>query len=137
VVRDVLASVLLLSGVGFALLAGIGLQQFDDVFARIHAATKAITLGLVLVLAGAALRVDEPGDVAKLGLVAVLQFLTAPVAAHMVGRAAYRAGTELSEHTVVDELGEALASRRVEDDARSDAGPSALGADEGTGPDRD
>lgn len=128
-VADVLAAILLLGGVSFTLLAGIGLQQFEDVFARIHAATKAITLGLLLILAGTALRVENRGDIAKLALVACLQFLTAPVSAHMVGRAAYRAGTELSTKTVVDELGDTLARRAVEDPTPPDAGPAALGND--------
>lgn len=102
--RTIVASALLLSGSALALVAGIGLQRFPDVFARMHAATKPATLGLVLVLAGTALRVDRPGEVAKLALVVALQFVTAPVGAHMVGRAAYRAGTELSAGTVIDDL---------------------------------
>lgn len=116
-VLDVISGALLLTGAGFCLLAGIGLQRFDDVFARMHAATKAVTLGLLLITAGAALHVDDPGDRAKLALVAVLQLLTAPVAAHMVGRGSYRSGTELSPATVLDEL------------AGVDDGPD----DEGTG----
>ncbi len=101
---DAAAAVLILTGVALGIGAGLGLQRFPDVFARMHAATKPATLGLVLVLTGAALRVEESGDVAKLLLVVVLQFVTAPVGAHMVGRAAYRAGTELSPATSCDEL---------------------------------
>ncbi len=101
---DAVAAVLILTGVALGIGAGLGLQRFPDVFARMHAATKPATLGLVLVLTGAALRVEESGDVAKLLLVVVLQFVTAPVGAHMVGRAAYRAGTELSPATSCDEL---------------------------------
>ncbi len=107
---DVIAAALILAGVGLSLLAGIGLQRFPDVFARMHAATKPATLGMILVLAGAGLRVGDRGDVAKLVLAAALQFVTAPVAMHMVGRAAYRAGTELSPGTTVDELGESGAA---------------------------
>ena len=102
--RDIAASVLLLSGVAFVLLAAIGLQRFPDVFARMHAATKAATLGLVLVLGGTGLRVESAGDVSKLALVGILMFVTAPIGAHMVGRAAYRSGTELNPNTVIDEL---------------------------------
>jgi multicomponent Na+:H+ antiporter subunit G len=102
--RDFAAAVLLLSGVAFVLIAAIGLQRFPDVFARMHAATKAATLGLVLVLAGTGLRVESAGDVSKLALVGILMFVTAPIGAHMVGRAAYRSGTELHPNTVIDEL---------------------------------
>ncbi|MDP8987323.1 MAG: monovalent cation/H(+) antiporter subunit G [Actinomycetota bacterium] len=106
-VGDAVAAVLIVAGVALSLLAGIGLQRFPDVFARMHSATKPATLGLILVLAGTGLRVDNRADLAKLVLVAALQFVTAPVAMHMVGRAAYRAGTELSPTTTVDELGQA------------------------------
>ena len=103
-VVDVISAVLLLTGVGFTLLAALGLQRFDDVFARIHAATKASTLGLVLVLVAVGLQIETKGDIAKLVLVVALQFFTAPVGAHMVGRAAYHAGGLLDRRTVLDEL---------------------------------
>jgi multicomponent Na+:H+ antiporter subunit G len=100
----VFSGVLMVSGAALALIAGIGLQRFDDVFARMHAATKPATLGVALVLVGAALQVPDPGDVAKLLLVVVLQFLTAPVGSHLIGRAAYRSGTEVSDQMAADEL---------------------------------
>ncbi|HEX2178304.1 MAG TPA: monovalent cation/H(+) antiporter subunit G [Actinomycetota bacterium] len=102
--RELAAAALLLSGVAFVLIAAIGLQRFPDVFARMHAATKAATLGLVLVLAGTGLRVESADDLSKLALVGILMFVTAPIGAHMVGRAAYRSGTELNPGTVIDEL---------------------------------
>jgi multicomponent Na+:H+ antiporter subunit G len=98
------AAVLILTGVAFSLLGAVGLQQFPDVFARIHVATKPVTLGIASLLIGAALVMPEPRASAKLLLVGALQFITAPVAAHMVGRAAYRSGRELSPQTAVDEL---------------------------------
>ena len=101
---EVVAAVFILVGVGFTLLGALGLQQFPDVFARMHAVTKPVTLGLGLLLVGAAVHMPDPSDTTKLLLAAVVQFLTAPVSAHMVGRAAYRAGTELSPETSVDEL---------------------------------
>lgn len=101
---DVLAGVLMLLGALLAVIAGIGLQRFPDVFARMHAATKPATLGLALVLVGAALRIPDGDAVVKLLLVVVLQFVTAPIGSHLVGRATYRAGTEMSEQTAIDEL---------------------------------
>ncbi len=103
---DVLSAVLLLSGVALALIAGLGLVRFPDVFSRMHAATKPTTLGVLLVTVGAALQVDSGDDRVKLLLVAAFQFLTAPVAAHMIGRAAYRTGAGAREELVVDELAE-------------------------------
>lgn len=101
---DVVSSFLLLTGVALAVLAGLGLVRFPDVFSRMHAATKPATLGLLLVMLGAALRQDSGSNATKLLLVAAFQFLTAPVAAHMIGRAAYRSGTGDLEGLVVDEL---------------------------------
>lgn len=97
------AACLLLSA-AFVLLAALGLWRFDDVFSRIHAATKATTLGVLLVVAGAALRVEASGDIMRLLLAAILQFISAPVAGHMLGRAAYWAGTPLARDTAVDHL---------------------------------
>lgn len=100
---EVLSGIMMLIGAALALIAGIGLQRFDDMFARMHAATKPATLGLALVLGGAALQVPDTGNVAKLLLVILLQFITAPVGSHLIGRAAHRAGTELGP-VEVDEL---------------------------------
>jgi len=98
------AAVLLLSGTVFALTGAIGLQRFPDVFARMHAATKPVTLGLAFMLLGAALVKDDVASSVKLLLAAALQFVTAPVGAHMIGRAAYRDGRQLGPDYQVDEL---------------------------------
>jgi multicomponent Na+:H+ antiporter subunit G len=113
---DIVVAALLLAGVLLALLAAVGLQQFDDVFARMHAATKPATLGLVLILVATALRLSDGDDIAKLLLVVVLQFITAPVGAHMVGRATFRAGTELSARTQIDEVAMEMLGLRQRDE---------------------
>jgi multicomponent Na+:H+ antiporter subunit G len=104
---DVVASVSILLGVALFVVAGIGLHRFDDVYARMHVATKPSTLGLLLVLAGAGLRVQQGGDIAKLALVAGLQLITAPMAAHIIGRAAHRARVPMSPTVTADDLAEA------------------------------
>jgi multicomponent Na+:H+ antiporter subunit G len=114
-VRDVIAAVLILSGCALGLLGGLGVLRLPDVFARMHAATKPPTLGLVLVALGAMLRVDELADVTLLVLVVMLQFLTAPVGAHLVGRAAYDSGGLLSPETAVDDLADAPADAEADD----------------------
>jgi len=108
---DVVTSLLLLASVGFVLLACVGLYRFDDVFSRIHAATKATTLGVILVAAATALALRDPGDTAKLAIAAVLQMISAPVTAHVIGRAAYWSGGELSPETVVDQLADRAPGR--------------------------
>lgn len=122
---DVVSAVLMLSGVALALVAALGLVRFPDVFSRMHAATKPATLGLLLVCVGAALVLDEGGDRAKLLLVAAFQFVTAPVAAHMVGRAAYGADEGALQDLVVDELRDAPAESPP--DAAGEARPGPQG----------
>jgi multicomponent Na+:H+ antiporter subunit G len=108
-VIEVVASLLMLTGGALAIIAATGLHRFGDVFARMHAATKPATLGLILILVAAVLVVPGPGPAAKLILVILLQFITAPVGAHLVGRAAFRVGTELSPETSFDELSSPIA----------------------------
>jgi multicomponent Na+:H+ antiporter subunit G len=64
-----------------------------------HAAAKPVSLGIVLLLAGAALRVQGVHDVLEIVLIAAFQLVTTPIAAHMLGRAAFRAGEPLDLRT--------------------------------------
>ena len=110
---DVIASILILGGALLTLIAGIGQLRSDDLFVRMHAATKPATLGWVLVVGGAVMAIPSWSVVTKLVLALALQFLTVPVGAHLVGRAAYRVRSarpdrERSEQLVIDELGEKL-----------------------------
>jgi len=98
----VASSVLLLLGTFLAMLAGIGVMRLHDVFARLHAATKPSSLGILLVCSGAALTVVEVTAITQLIAVVFLQFFTAPVGAHLVGRAAYASGL-LGSRTIIDE----------------------------------
>jgi multicomponent Na+:H+ antiporter subunit G len=102
--RDVVAGALLIAGSSLALVAGIGIARFPDLYARMHAATKPATLGLALCAAGAAMAVTDLSDTARLALLVGLQFLTAPVGAHLIGRAAYPTPGILGRFNVIDEL---------------------------------
>ena len=86
---DLLAGSLAVLGAAFVLLAAVGVLRFGDLYSRMHAATKASTLGIVLVSIAGAVRLDDGRS--KLVLAAIIIFVTAPVASHLVGRAAYRA----------------------------------------------
>ncbi|GAA2714392.1 monovalent cation/H(+) antiporter subunit G [Micromonospora olivasterospora] len=89
---DWLGGACLVAGGLLSLAAGIGVLRFPDVLDRLHAATKPQVLGVLLLLAGLALRLRTSADLGMILLVAVFQLATAPVAAQMVGRAAYRSG---------------------------------------------
>jgi multicomponent Na+:H+ antiporter subunit G len=101
---DAVAGACLIAGALLSLAAGVGLLRFPDLLARMHSATKPQVLGLLLILTGAALRLQNTIDVTTLVLVGLFQLATAPVSAHMVGRAVYRAGHIRSDSLVVDEL---------------------------------
>ncbi|MEV4629145.1 monovalent cation/H(+) antiporter subunit G [Micromonospora sp. NPDC049523] len=106
-VADLLSAAFLVAGALLSLAAGIGVVRFPDVLSRMHAATKPQILGLLLILIGVGLRLRTGADIATLVLVGVFQLATAPVAAQMVGRAAYRAGRHRSDLLVTDELADA------------------------------
>ena len=98
--------VLVLAALGtlLMLIAGLGLVRMPDLPTRMHASSKAGTLGAALVMVAVALHFGG-GVAVRALLVSLFLFLTAPVASHLLARAAYRAGVPLSEETVVDELG--------------------------------
>lgn len=99
-----LAEALLVVGAGWSVLAAVGVNRFDDVFARMHAATKTTTLGVLLVMLGASLELGGL-DGAKLVLAAILLLLTAPIGAHLVGRAVHEnRGTAPMHIDRLDEL---------------------------------
>jgi len=103
------ASICFLLGCALTLIAAIGVLRFPDLLSRMHAATKPQVLGLVFTMVGLAISLGSSQLTWKLMLVVAFQFLTAPVAAHMVGRAGYRTGKVREDLLVVDELTEDLA----------------------------
>jgi multicomponent Na+:H+ antiporter subunit G len=84
--------------------------RFRDVPTRLHAATKPQVLGLILICLAIALSLRSLPAVAFLVPIVLIQFATAPLSAHMVGRQAYRNGTIDERSLYVDELAE---SRRT------------------------
>jgi multicomponent Na+:H+ antiporter subunit G len=110
---ELLVAALLLTGTFLIVLTGIGLVRFPDVFCRMHAAGKAGTLGVVLIVLGAVVQfAGTDQDIWLRGLLAVFfQFLTAPAATHLLARASYLCDYPLSERTAVDELRGYLPSR--------------------------
>ncbi|WP_148571399.1 monovalent cation/H(+) antiporter subunit G [Nocardioides caldifontis] len=109
-VLDVAAAACLLAGCLLSLLAALGMIRFPDLLSRMHAATKPQVLGLVLVLVGLGLRLRDERTLGLLLLVVLFQFSTAPIASHMAGRAAFRAGQVDHDLLVTDELSETLES---------------------------
>lgn len=98
--------IMVLSGTGalFILLAAVGFVRMPDFYLRLSVTTKAATLGVGLNLGAAALYFSEVSVVSRVFAIIFFLLLTAPIAAHMIGRTAYFIGAELWKGSVIDEL---------------------------------
>lgn len=92
---------LLIGGGVFAAIAGIGLLRFPDVLMRMHASTKAGTLGVGLSVVSVAIYFADDIVTTRVILIVSFLLLTAPVAAHLIGRAAYRTASPLWSPTII------------------------------------
>lgn len=110
---EIAASLCLALGGVFCLIAGIGILRLPDALMRMHASTKAGALGAVLIFVAAALSFDGTGAVARALGAVVFILVTAPVAAHAIGRAAYLSGVTLSPRTWIDERSGGAGSKRT------------------------
>jgi multicomponent Na+:H+ antiporter subunit G len=103
-VYEIASSACLVIGALLSLAAGIGLLRFPDALSRMHAATKPQIAGLAFILLAVGLEARNWATISTLILVMLFQMLTAPVAAHMIGRAAYRTRHLRRELLLTDEL---------------------------------
>lgn len=83
---NVITAVCVLAGAVITLIAAYGVVVLRDARTAMHAATKPATLGILLCATGAALQLDDVSSVSKLVFVVIIQFVTAPVGAHMLSR---------------------------------------------------
>jgi multicomponent Na+:H+ antiporter subunit G len=91
-------------GAIFILLAAVGLLRMPDLYLRISVTTKAATLGVGLVLIAAAVYFNELAVTSRVLAIILFVMLTAPVGAHLIGRAAYFIGIPLWKKSVLDQL---------------------------------
>ncbi|MFC3750289.1 Na+/H+ antiporter subunit G [Paenibacillus sp. GCM10012306] len=103
---EIIGAVLILIGAIFSLISAIGNVRLPDVYTRSHAASKSSTLGVLCALVGTLLYflISDGFFSIRLILGIFFVFLTAPVAAHVICRAAYRSQVPLAEQSVQDEL---------------------------------
>lgn len=131
VARDAVVALLLSAGALFILIGGIGIYRMPDLFSRMSATTKAATLGVVVIVLAMAVHFDDVATRARAALTIFFLFITAPVAAHMIGRAGYALGVKLYEKTIVDELAAPTAANGRP--AARPPGPRASGSGPGSG----
>jgi multicomponent Na+:H+ antiporter subunit G len=105
---------LIFIGVIFDLLGGIGLARLPDVYNRLQAATKTVTLGTCLILIGVAVASGSTPIQIKAILALALVLVASPTAAHALARGAYSSGVRLWEKSVIDRYGEDLEAHQGE-----------------------
>lgn len=110
IVIELLVALLLIGGGVFALAAGVGILRMPDLYVRMHASTKAGTLAAGLAMAGVAVAFADAAVAMRAAIIVAFLLMTAPVAAHLIGRAAYKAKVPLWEKSVIDEYGDGLPS---------------------------
>ena len=89
-------------GLAFDLFGALGLVRLPDVYNRLQAATKCVTLGTCSILFGTFIIVGFTAAGIKALLCMIFLLLTSPVAAHAIARGAHRAGVKLSKESIVD-----------------------------------
>jgi multicomponent Na+:H+ antiporter subunit G len=109
--QDLLSTVFIVSGVIFMMVAALGILKLPDFYIRMSAITKAGTMGVGLIVAGIAIYFNELLIATKSFVIISFMMLTAPVAAHIIARAAYRHGIPFWGKNLVDELNEVIEKR--------------------------
>ena len=97
----IMAALVLLGGF-VCVVAGLGILRLPDVLIRMHASTKAGTLGSGLILTAVAVYFGDAATITRAVAAILFLLVTAPVAAHMIGRAAFRQGVPLWNTKIED-----------------------------------
>jgi multicomponent Na+:H+ antiporter subunit G len=105
-IRDDIGLALIAIGLFFELAGCIGMVRLPDVYNRLQAGTKCVTLGVCLILLGVIIMADASPTRLKSVLCVAFILLTSPTAAHALARAARVSGVKLWERSVVDQFEE-------------------------------
>ncbi|WP_292893193.1 monovalent cation/H(+) antiporter subunit G [Nitratireductor sp.] len=103
-VFNILTGILVIIGAAFTLIAAIGILRLPDLYTRMHAASKAGTLGSGLMLVALAIFAQDQAIVTRALAAVVFFLLTAPISAHLLAKAAYAAGYRLWGRSVHDDM---------------------------------
>lgn len=117
---EIVAALFILAGLIFDFLGCLGLVRMPDVFTRLQASTKCVTLGTCLILLGTIIGTFPSAASAKALLVGAFVMLTCPTAAHALARGTYKAGTRPAP-SVVDKYAEEVAAPKAGGDSNEKA----------------
>ncbi|MBX2849070.1 MAG: monovalent cation/H(+) antiporter subunit G [Acidiferrobacterales bacterium] len=101
---EIISSLLLLIAATVILLASLGLLRMPDVPTRMHATTKSGVLAIIVIMAAVSIYFGRIDVSARVIAIIIFTLISAPIAAHAIGRAAYLSGVKLCKETVRDEL---------------------------------
>lgn len=133
---DVLVGVLAIVGAFFVLVAAIGVLRLDDLYMRMHAASKAGTLGSGVLLIALAIH-SADSSVGLRAIAGVVFFLlTAPIAAHLLARAAYLSGYKPCDLTTSDALAQDMRDSEPRESAKEGTATDESGTAPGASPSR-
>lgn len=110
-IQELLSTFFIILGVIFMMIAALGIIRLPDFYIRMSAITKAGTMGVGLIVIGIAIYFNELIISAKSFVIISFMLLTAPVAAHIIARAAYRQGVPFWGKNLFDELGDEVKKR--------------------------
>lgn len=115
-IGEIVGVAFIFAGAIASVISAFGLLRLPDIYTRSHAATKSSTLAVLLTLSGTFIYflLSEHFVSVRVLLGIVFVFLTAPVAGHLIVRAAYRSKVKLADISVEDELYEVLHKKEAE-----------------------
>ena len=99
---EIIGYILITIGIFFNLFGCIGLIRFPDVYNRLQASTKCVTLGTILLLLGVAISCGSGAIAAKSLVCIVFILITSPTAAHAIAKGAHASGVPLWEKSIID-----------------------------------
>lgn len=103
-IKDILSAVLMLLGSLFMLISAIGMIRLPDFYTRNSASTKSVMLGVLLILMGVGVHYNDTMIFVEIFAILFFIFLIAPLAAHIVSRAAVLIDVKFWEKTDLEEL---------------------------------
>lgn len=114
-IKDILSTIFILAGSTFMLIASIGMLRFPDFYIRNSASTKAVVLGVLLILLGVGIHYNDTIVFIEIFAILLFIFLISPLAAHIVSRAAVITQVKFWEKTDLNELQEYQKEHEEED----------------------
>jgi multicomponent Na+:H+ antiporter subunit G len=112
---EIISSFFILAGVIFIVISGIGLLRLPDFYIRISVVTKAITLGITLILMGIGIYFNDLIIASKIIAIISFMMITAPVSAHIIARAATKNKVPFWKKTILKDFQPYLDKQQEED----------------------